>query len=208
MRGKASPKSGMYSFRRITPAHAGKSHVCAVLADGGEDHPRPCGEKSPVDMAGGFFVGSPPPMRGKVFQPSRQTQKFGITPAHAGKSCPVRSTYPARRDHPRPCGEKAAIRSTRWLCWGSPPPMRGKGRHPLHKVVVLGITPAHAGKSIARNRCPVCSWDHPRPCGEKSYADNVEIHHAGSPPPMRGKVRYWRLSRMGVRITPAHAGKS
>ena len=173
-----------------------------------KDHPRPCGEKSCMRRACGWRGGSPPPMRGKV--PGRYGRGIfcRITPAHAGKSFSTVSSNAKIWDHTRPCGEKLPSAQHLPSAQGSPPPMRGKGRHPLHKVVVLGITPAHAGKSIARNRCPVCSWDHPRPCGEKSYADNVEIHHAGSPPPMRGKVRYWRLSRMGVRITPAHAGKS
>ena len=45
-------------------------------------------------------------MRGKVVS-SRTILFFGgITPAYAGKSPFVLSLSPARRDHPRVCGEK------------------------------------------------------------------------------------------------------
>ena len=52
---------------------------------GARDHPRLCGEKHEEKFQNHVTIGSPPPMRGKVF-PSDPIQKFiGITPAYAGK---------------------------------------------------------------------------------------------------------------------------
>ena len=90
---------------------------------------------------------------------------------------------------------------------GSPPPMRGKARQVRPMQTRLGITPAHAGKSNDAPSLYAKHMDHPRPCGEKTVAASIVIRMAGSPPPMRGKG-YARDSRViGVRITPAHAGK-
>ena len=111
------------------------------------------------------------------------------------------------RDHPRPCGEKAARLPSTTSQRGSPPPMRGKGGDFGARWSVTGITPAHAGKS-ARSRPPRRSArDHPRPCGEKVLIQSIRIHNTGSPPPMRGKVCDRRLGGSKNGITPAHAGK-
>ena len=45
-------------------------------------------------------------MRGKVPYEQWDCQKFGITPAHAGKSTYGVSDVELERDHPRACGEK------------------------------------------------------------------------------------------------------
>ena len=47
MRGKVAIYRASGSPARITPAHAGKSHLKAASYRGQEDHPRPCGEKKP-----------------------------------------------------------------------------------------------------------------------------------------------------------------
>ena len=51
-------------------------------------------------------------------------------------------------------------------------------------------------------------WDHPRPCGEKTRSLLYYGRIRGSPPPMRGKDRRGRKTRLRTWITPAHAGKS
>ena len=91
---------------------------------------------------------------------------------------------------------------------GSPPPMRGKGRGHYCALMQSGITPAHAGKSIALKSARNRAQDHPRPCGEKMDTATLGLQEKGSPPPMRGKgdAAIWTLCAM--RITPAHAGKS
>ena len=85
--------------------------------------------------------------------------------------------------------------------------MRGKGGTALVQTVLLGITPAYAGKSIHLTVLSKRSWDHPRLCGEKAIQALCKVCHMGSPPPMRGKVGERSVSPLMGRITPAYAGK-
>ena len=74
--------------------------------------------------------------------------------------------------------------------------------------VDIRITPAGAGKTphsaIIRVRCR----DHPRRCGENKLSDRPWTHRGGSPPQVRGKLRYIVQRIMRTRITPAGAGKT
>ena len=86
--------------------------------------------------------------------------------------------------------------------------MRGKA--PTRTVLSLqhGITPAYAGKSIQGEKPVRDLRDHPRLCGEK-YATGLKFQSIlGSPPPMRGKERYFSRLILTNGITPAYAGKS
>ena len=65
MRGKAQAVDWTELFIRITPAYAGKSVAQAALNLIMRDHPRLCGEKSPLWYNSRRGEGSPPPMRGK-----------------------------------------------------------------------------------------------------------------------------------------------
>ena len=149
MRGKVHTSSSVFELCGITPAYAGKSS--AFVRDFGlcKDHPRLCGEKVELLQSRRRYAGSPPPMRGKAvhFRSGRSSGR--ITPAYAGKRDTVAVLSPCTEDHPRLCGEKAgstkadlekrgitpayagkspAHLPARHLYWGSPPPMRGKGR--------------------------------------------------------------------------------
>ena len=207
MRGKDMLEYAADILNGITPAHAGKRCVCSRHFAPREDHPRPCGEKDRDADDYKPQSGSPPPMRGKVYMKRRLKCYARITPAHAGKS---RSRHKDRyicRDHPRPCGEKRrpGAGCTAWR--GSPPPMRGKAAVEDRPDHFGGITPAHAGKSIAPRAAVHEVRDHPRPCGEKWYAFSNRSALAGSPPPMRGKGAGLTTVRHRTGITPAHAGK-
>ena len=71
-----------------------------------------------------------------------------ITPAYAGKSG-LHDVLPVpAEDHPRLCGEKFVVSAFVRDFGGSPPPMRGKAVATKKKPVVIGITPAYAGKSL------------------------------------------------------------
>ena len=90
MRGKAEVMQIMTDLNRITPAYAGKSFKSRLAFSGISDHPRLCGEK-PERITGNLCgLGSPPPMRGKGIRFAGDFDKAGITPAYAGKSCPIR----------------------------------------------------------------------------------------------------------------------
>ena len=66
MRGKAICYGFGDDAERITPAYAGKSLFTPFAKSRRKDHPRLCGEKDLQQMLRQSFLGSPPPMRGKV----------------------------------------------------------------------------------------------------------------------------------------------
>ena len=146
-------------------------------------------------------------MRGKEAFAADRNAAPRITPAHAGKRPQDEVGLPPKEDHPRTCGEKYP---GQWeLDWreGSPPHMRGKAALALVALVVMGITPAHAGKSGCWKVFRDNYRDHPRTCGEKdSFADLV-LALGGSPPHMRGKDFRCLRCCVSLGITPAHAGK-
>ena len=91
---------------------------------------------------------------------------------------------------------------------GSPPQVRGK---PVVRPVFsvrLGITPAGAGKTERQSRCCRYKGDHPRRCGENSFAAVNVSEQAGSPPQVRGKQYKFVKTYFAYRITPAGAGKT
>ena len=159
---------GTMQTTRITPAHAGKRRAMACPLSFPEDHPRMCGEKSPLGPCGPVSPGSPPRMRGKGNLKIALVLGVGITPAHAGK-----------RDSPRPDRPSAG---------GSPPHMRGKADHISGHNFGIGITPAHAGKSFPVKLVSRQLQDHPRTCGEKPFTAYLRAWWGGSPPHMRGKA--------------------
>ena len=147
-------------------------------------------------------------MRGKVARCNHVAGLVGITPAHAGKSCPLVFAFRYSRDHPRTCGEKTMAPLQTAHARGSPPHMRGKAFSRSWVEKEDGITPAHAGKSWCAPAPGCCHGDHPRTCGEKLFLDVLCKAQPGSPPHMRGKVCNACECAYSVGITPAHAGKS
>ena len=147
-------------------------------------------------------------MRGKVINFSVFVIKLRITPAYAGKSSDTRYHHPGARDHPRLCGEKTFSAACQIVDLGSPPPMRGKVPPVISIAIVIGITPAYAGKSILVVFFGFGSKDHPRLCGEKNVRKSLPAAGGGSPPPMRGKVEISVFHQPVKGITPAYAGKS
>ena len=134
-----------------------------------------------------LLMGSPPRMRGKADGHRKARRRTRITPAYAGKRQPLPGWSKSERDHPRVCGEKTAC-GLPWLPpWGSPPRMRGKA----------------GSRSASGSACR----DHPRVCGEKQRKWMPRICTKGSPPRMRGKGIEQSNCRVGMRITPAYAGK-
>ena len=86
MRGKGFHHKYDCKHNRITPAYAGKSSRYIDFERSTQDHPRLCGEKQRGDITGMSFMGSPPPMRGKVGDGFSVAKGARITPAYAGKS--------------------------------------------------------------------------------------------------------------------------
>ena len=106
MRGKAVTGISLQLMPGITPAYAGKSRVREQRFHDVLDHPRLCGEKEMKSSPMSSPIGSPPPMRGKVALTGGMANRWGITPAYAGKSARNHFTGDCIKDHPRLCGEK------------------------------------------------------------------------------------------------------
>ena len=148
MRGKVHAQPNRKLWDGITPAYAGKRNHLPPIFLVFRDHPRLCGEKLPVGQMSPSKLGSPPPMRGKVWKWENFLRSTRITPAYAGKSDAAGTGFPGLQDHPRLCGEKLIDQQLIDQRLGSPPPMRGKETDGLFCDICSGITPAYAGKSF------------------------------------------------------------
>ena len=91
---------------------------------------------------------------------------------------------------------------------GSPPQVRGKPQMLSGMFALLRITPAGAGKTCRSWWRRVCSWDHPRRCGENQTPHRERYHKTGSPPQVRGKPVLIVVDIVVWGITPAGAGKT
>lgn len=90
---------------------------------------------------------------------------------------------------------------------GSPPHGQGKDDVFRGQILLPGITPAWAGKSMTAPGRSSRTGDHPRVGGEKNNHIIDNQYGKGSPPRGRGKVHSQLLVVGIVRITPAWAGK-
>ena len=167
MRGKEQTAVQMGVRLGITPAYAGKRPTAKGCSSGSRDYPSVCGEKTPDASSTTKSIGSPPRMRGKAKRHVADDGMIGITPAYAGKSRSRRTTVRPLRDHPRVCGEKHLCSQLERPPPGSPPRVRGKAANACRNSLMVGITPACAGKSCASSNLSMFNRDHPRVCGEK-----------------------------------------
>ena len=167
VRGKETALRNLSRNMGITPACAGKSILPSATRWPRRDHPRVCGEKRDISGNRGNRRGSPPRVRGKGRRPARFFAHSGITPACAGKRQRFSSRCECRGDHPRVCGEKFLMPTIVYYGQGSPPRVRGKGSGHALLALLIGITPACAGKRDVLHLTHDFTGDHPRVCGEK-----------------------------------------
>ena len=73
---------------RLIPAHAGKTQQKAQTPSSRAAHPRSRGENSAPGCGRRYRRGSSPLTRGKRSHWSAQTKRYGLIPAHAGKTVP------------------------------------------------------------------------------------------------------------------------
>ena len=86
--------------------------------------------------------------------------------------------------------------------------MRGTPLGILPYLMMVRITPACAGNTICRSLA-VCRWrDHPRMCGEHSDKTLIISSPMGSPPHVRGTLKFSISLPAKTRITPACAGNT
>ena len=191
-----------------TPAYAGKTVPTMSPTCSARDHPRVCGEDRVEVLRPSPRTGPPPRMRGRLFRRPIHTTAWGTTPAYAGKTSSSCCTSACGTDHPRVCGEDPCVPVFLRRGVGPPPRMRGRLGPLRCLLLVVGNTPAYAGKTTLFEPFGTVVWDHPRVCGEDSLVA-ISTWMAGGPPPrMRGRpisnvrheTQHW--------TTPAYAGKT
>ena len=207
-RGKRAAATVPHHERGLIPAHAGKTAPYRGQPAWSAAHPRSRGENRCQDSGSFQVSGSSPLTRGKLCGVVTLQLKARLIPAHAGKTSGARSGLIRAKAHPRSRGENClrAILAARNR--GSSPLTRGKRVRDQCGQSMLGLIPAHAGKTlhVIFSFCGVEA--HPRSRGE-NLAWAVDGARAyGSSPLTRGKpVRALSL-RSWSRLIPAHAGKT
>ena len=86
--------------------------------------------------------------------------------------------------------------------------MRGKPVKHIGYNVLVGITPACAGKTTGAATLGELLRDHPRVCGENGTQSSIFRPVVGSPPRVRGKLKGKIFFIAMCGITPACAGKT
>ena len=153
-------------------------------------------------------MGSPPLARERPEEERSNILGVGITPARAGKTSALMSSYAAPGDHPRSRGKDFALCTI--LPWlpGSPPLARERLFRDYDKRYSTGITPARAGKTRDTSRIIRIDRDHPRSRGKDTRHHAPPSVFLGSPPLARERPDGPLGSVFRIGITPARAGKT
>ena len=154
---------------RLIPAHAGKTRRPGRTRWRRPAHPRSRGENAWLNSWAVISPGSSPLTRGKRAARSSRSGRWGLIPAHAGKTPRTRRGCSATWAHPRSRGENAVFLMPDVYTVGSSPLTRGK----LDKVRGHqghgGLIPAHAGKTRIATSVWSLSTAHPRSRGENKH---------------------------------------
>ena len=125
VRGAPAQIDGHVVHVGIIPACAGSTSMSAAYLSLSRDHPRMCGEHMVQGLDTLVDAGSSPHVRGARDVDTVARLQIGIIPACAGSTQRKRTPRPHGRDHPRMCGEHAAIQLASSAESGSSPHVRG-----------------------------------------------------------------------------------
>ena len=212
----------------LIPAHAGKTSWRGQTTRPGPAHPRSRGEncarglrscvprgsspltrgKRPLGCPTRPRTGSSPLTRGKQLQVRRTLQAVRLIPAHAGKTAASASPTARMRAHPRSRGENGALAASAAGVSGSSPLTRGKRPVAREAYNLVGLIPAHAGKTSGPSKRVIRPWAHPRSRGENRMSVAVTLSGLGSSPLTRGKPPGGCACQFVSGLIPAHAGKT
>ena len=207
-RGKPGPRGPHGDRWGLIPAHAGKTGERGCKTVIARAHPRSRGENSAMPAARTFGTGSSPLTRGKRLRFFEPAGKAGLIPAHAGKTPVARVIASRSTAHPRSRGENPSRWRSLRSCPGSSPLTRGKLPDRGGGRKAGRLIPAHAGKTIETYLPGAADEAHPRSRGENAPVKNAVSLATGSSPLTRGKPPFPPLLRDGLRLIPAHAGKT
>ena len=172
----------------LIPAHAGKTTLYPAARPAGRAHPRSRGEN--------------------VRTGRRRPSAWGSSPLTRGKPIMAKSKIEIPVAHPRSRGENQDEDAHHRFSHGSSPLTRGKRRWRRRATCVIGLIPAHAGKTACISCARCRSWAHPRSRGENEATRRRRSWGLGSSPLTRGKLLVAGNLAAGVRLIPAHAGKT
>ena len=113
-----------------------------------------------------------------------------------------------RAAHPRSRGENLGTPSPRHPLYGSSPLTRGKLPGGGYPETLVGLIPAHAGKTGHQPPPPGRHSAHPRSRGENRTPTAASGPALGSSPLTRGKPRWQHSESQSAGLIPAHAGKT
>ena len=187
-RGKPGDRAADRLPGGLIPAHAGKTATPNAVSCGSTAHPRSRGENEDRGLVVDDLGGSSPLTRGKP-----QTLKYRAGGVEA---------------HPRSRGENRSAVARSMACAGSSPLTRGKPDRTAGPGQVLGLIPAHAGKTIPLIIDHRSIGAHPRSRGENWDTDRRYHKARGSSPLTRGKLLQRERQQGRHGLIPAHAGKT
>ena len=213
---------------RLIPAHAGKTSVCVLVCSVEGSSPLTRGKhaqtrdglcilglipahagKTMTAIDARACRGAHPRSRGEnLKQIARDVNKSGSSPLTRGKHVGHGVHCSLLVAHPRSRGENAEPKRDPLGVTGSSPLTRGK-RSCRDRLRRRGrLIPAHAGKTSAVCCATVSVEAHPRSRGENHSHGVLEAEAQGSSPLTRGKRGAVDGGRDGLRLIPAHAGKT
>ena len=167
-RGKRNAGSERERGRGLIPAHAGKTNDGGFGSVGKRAHPRSRGENPPAQHGRARTRGSSPLTRGKRSSARPGNASGGLIPAHAGKTKAPPPESITTAAHPRSRGENVMGGCPRTRRVGSSPLTRGKQAVALVFLLIAGLIPAHAGKTLPRRGRRPARGAHPRSRGENT----------------------------------------
>ena len=176
----------------LIPAHAGKTPDPQTKTTQKGAHPRSRGENVRVRRMSTSRRGSSPLTRGKQQGRRRKRHVPGLIPAHAGKTICAPLCLRRCEAHPRSRGENSGPCRAPPIRGGSSPLTRGKPDRAAGPGQILGLIPAHAGKTSTSNRRTTPGRAHPRSRGENDFDGARRPASPGSSPLTRGKLALCR----------------
>ena len=174
----------------------------------GTAHPRSRGENADSIRSIKPVGGSSPLTRGKRLRGHVPRGRPRLIPAHAGKTRMVAVAGMGCPAHPRSRGENLKPLPPAPERAGSSPLTRGKLTVSCQTFAEVRLIPAHAGKTSSPPLKSSKRRAHPRSRGENLIAPEMTLTSVGSSPLTRGKHGCRGRSLVGLRLIPAHAGKT
>ena len=174
----------------------------------GRAHPRSRGENWSDRLYTSDTWGSSPLTRGKPARRGLEGMVRRLIPAHAGKTADTHRRCEYQAAHPRSRGENYQYHHDWYQPSGSSPLTRGKPARRGLEGMVRRLIPAHAGKTTVAALALHGNAAHPRSRGENGGARKYDRGGWGSSPLTRGKRGCRERSLVGLRLIPAHAGKT